>query len=240
MAEQQRTFFVLGGTVAGSELRDMSMKKGEHQAKRTRFGRDQLQYMIGCYDHQRQQVSRPVVVYDKWCGDAHDNPVMTIDPEGHLWVLGPSHGEYTTESFMSRSQSAYDFHHFDHHHVPLFAYPQTLVDLARICPLSHSLQQASAWPMVYPGARPLTPQREIHLAHIERGSYQVSASHQQRLGTVFNMHPNKGGLEARRNLYYLQTDDGGQTWTNAQGEAVLLPLTKEDNPALVLSTRSPR
>ena len=50
---------------------------------------------------------------------------------------------------------------------------------------------------------------------------------------AFDFHPQPGGLNARTNLYYLETRDQGRTWTNAAGEAVKTPLTEIDNPALV-------
>ena len=237
LATVHRTFFVVGGTVPGSELRDLAMQPNEHQAQITRFGENQLQYLIGCYDHERGLVSRPIILYDKWCGDPHDNPVMTVDPDGVIWVLGPSHGVYTTESFVSRGVKPHDITQFEHHHVALFAYPQpwwTSHGFAHFHS-RYSNHQRGLWFSL--GSDPLTPLREVHLAHIERGSYQVSAHREGRLGTIFNMHPQQGGLEARRNLYYLQSDDGGETWTNDVGEHMSLPVTQESNPALVLDTR---
>ena len=231
-AGANRTFFVFwrypawfGKTPAVDENRT-------GQAKQTRFGPQQLHYLIGSFDHATKQVSKPTVLYDKWCGDPHDNPVMTIDPDGHLWEVGPSHGQYTTESFISRSAAPHDYGVMEHHHVPLFAYPQpwwTTHGFAHFH-TRYTKHQRGLWFTM--GPDPLRPQHEVHLAHIARGSYQVSAHRDGRLGTIFNMHPSKGGLEARRNLYYLQTDDGGQTWTNAVGAEVTLPLAEEENPAL--------
>jgi hypothetical protein len=40
-------------------------------------------------------------------------------------------------------------------------------------------------------------------------------------------------LNWRTNLYYMETDDFGRTWHNAQGELLQLPLESPDNPALV-------
>jgi hypothetical protein len=71
------------------------------------------------------------------------------------------------------------------------------------------------------------------LAHIAQGHYQVSARHEKRVATAFNYHPRKGGLNARTNLYYLETDDMGTTWHTAAGEVVETPLTEPHNPALV-------
>ncbi|MEX0977996.1 MAG: BNR-4 repeat-containing protein, partial [Pirellulales bacterium] len=49
----------------------------------------------------------------------------------------------------------------------------------------------------------------------------------------FNYHPQKGGLNARTNLYYLQTLDAGRTWQNAAGQDVAIPLDQVHNAALV-------
>ncbi|BBO36160.1 BNR-4 repeat-containing protein [Lacipirellula parvula] len=48
-----------------------------------------------------------------------------------------------------------------------------------------------------------------------------------------NVHPNKGGLNARTNLYYLATEDMGATWRTAAGHEVELPITSIDNDALI-------
>src|SRR5690606_11778195 len=53
------------------------------------------------------------------------------------------------------------------------------------------------------------------------------------LGTLLNFHPNEGGLDARTNLYYLETADGGKTWRTAGGKKLRLPLSSEKNPALI-------
>ncbi|MBL9125374.1 MAG: BNR-4 repeat-containing protein, partial [Planctomycetaceae bacterium] len=51
--------------------------------------------------------------------------------------------------------------------------------------------------------------------------------------TAFNYHPRAGGLNARTNLYYLESRDGGASWQNAAGEPVATPLIEVRNPALV-------
>jgi hypothetical protein len=53
------------------------------------------------------------------------------------------------------------------------------------------------------------------------------------MGTAFDYHPKEGGLEARTNLYYLQTRDHGKTWETISGETIALPVSDPDNPALV-------
>jgi hypothetical protein len=71
------------------------------------------------------------------------------------------------------------------------------------------------------------------LAHVELGHYQVSWRIGTRVGTAFNYHPRPSGLNARTNLYYLETADGGASWRTAAGAPVALPLEAPYNPALV-------
>jgi hypothetical protein len=55
--------------------------------------------------------------------------------------------------------------------------------------------------------------------------------------TAFNMHPG-GNVDLRTNLYFLKTDDLGQTWRTADGTPVETPLTDPHSPALVRDYRS--
>jgi len=73
----------------------------------------------------------------------------------------------------------------------------------------------------------------LPLAQVAQGHYQISWRRGTRIGTALNYHPLQGGLNARTNLYYLETSDGGRTWTTADGRALELPLKEVQNPALV-------
>jgi hypothetical protein len=64
------------------------------------------------------------------------------------------------------------------------------------------------------------------------GHYQTSHQQGNRVITAFNMHPG-GNVDKRTNLYFLQTDDLGRTWRNAQGEPLGVPLVEPNTPALV-------
>jgi hypothetical protein len=76
------------------------------------------------------------------------------------------------------------------------------------------------------------------------GDYQISfrQGDTDRVATAFDLHPDHGrpgnGLNYRTNIYYLETRDGGTTWTTVDGKPVALPLTKADNPALVRDYRA--
>src|SRR5690606_30504080 len=74
------------------------------------------------------------------------------------------------------------------------------------------------------------------IANMEEGHYQTSGQSGKRIGTAFNHHPNVksgAGLDHRTNLYYLYTDDFGESWKTADGQAVQLPLLEPGKTALV-------
>ena len=74
------------------------------------------------------------------------------------------------------------------------------------------------------------------LFDIHKGHYHYTWRCGDRLGIMCNYHPEPVGLNARTNIYYLETNDFGETWTTAAGEEVALPLTEPLNPALVDNT----
>ncbi len=80
-----KTFFVYGGTVQGKQ---------------------QLLHMVSYYDHATGTVPRPAVLLNKETEDAHDNPVLSIDDDGHLWIFSPAHG-VSRPSFIHRSRRPY-------------------------------------------------------------------------------------------------------------------------------------
>ena len=71
-----------------------------------------LWHEVGVFDHKTKKVSRPTVVLDKKTDDAHDNPVMSIDDEGRIWIFSTSHGT-GRPSFIHRSVRPYDISEFE-------------------------------------------------------------------------------------------------------------------------------
>ena len=51
-------------------------------------------------------------VMDKKTDDAHDNPVISLDGDGHLWVFASSHGT-SRPSYVFRSEKPYDIGAFE-------------------------------------------------------------------------------------------------------------------------------
>lgn len=71
-----------------------------------------LWHEVGVYDHKTHKVSRPTVILDKKTEDAHDNPVLSIDDEGYVWIFSTSHGT-SRPSFIHRSVRPYDVDEFE-------------------------------------------------------------------------------------------------------------------------------
>ena len=209
-----RTFFVYGGTSKG---------------------RRNLLEMIAYYDHATGTVPRPRILRNKHTSDAHDNPVLMIDDGGHIWVFCSAHGT-SRPAYIYRSREPYSIDAFELLRDQNFSYPQPWFLPGRGFLFLHTLYHGGRFLhcSTSPDGRAWTQPRR--LAAVDQGHYQVSWRHGTTVGTAFNLHPQGLGLNWRRNLYYLQTDDFGHTWHNAQGEPVDLPLTTPHNAALAVDT----
>jgi len=190
--------------------------------------------MVSYFDHRTGLLPRPSILLDKGTDDAHDNPTMMLDDEGYLWVFSNSHGR-SRPSFIHRSREPYSIDAFDHVLTTNFSYGQPwwmsghgfLVLHTRYTEHHHRRLFAMRSPDGVDWEEPRL------LAHVHQGHYQISWRMGDRLGTAFNYHPHPVGLNARTNLYYMETLDYGATWRNAAGQALSLPLTTPDNDAIV-------
>ena len=71
-----------------------------------------LLHMVSYYDHATGTVPRPVILLDKHTNDAHDNPVISVDDAGHIWIFSTTHGAAPT-SFLHRSKEPYNIEAFE-------------------------------------------------------------------------------------------------------------------------------
>jgi len=234
--EVNRTFFCYGGA-----------KAEDNRA---------LLHMVGYFDHPTKRVSRPTILLDKQTGDAHDNPVISLDSAGHIWIFSTSHGR-ARPSYIHRSVRPYQIDKFERVEATRLGEPDAHGERKRVAIDNFSYMQVwhtrqvgfAAFFTRYrdPAARTLmfmtSPRGRDwsewkRLAAIEEGHYQVSAAGpEQVLATMFNYHPRGRGLNWRTNLYFLQTRDRGESWQTVEGEEVELPLVEPDNPALVRDYR---
>ena len=216
--EVEKTFFVYGGTT-GPENR-------------------YLLIMGAWYDHTRNVVSRPVIIRDqRGVDDPHDNPSLTIDGDGHLWVFVAGRGRRRPGQIF-RSLEPYSMDAFEQiierettysqvWYVPGegFLHLQTLYTRGR-----ELYWETSADGRDWTGE----PVEDLPKLAGFGGHYQVSRldREKRRVGTAFNYHPR--GVDTRTNIYYVETDDFGETWRTIEGEAVSTPLEHRDNPALAV------
>lgn len=211
-AKADKTFFVYGG------VRD--------------FKSPRLLMMAGCYDHKTGAVPKPTLIMEKETAgdDAHHNPTLSIDNKGYLWVFAPSHGG--SDAFIYKSRKPYSIDAFDLVTQKTFSYPEPWY----FDGFGHMFMFTK-----YTGGRELyfaTSKDGVNWSEDHKiagfgGHYQVGWAQGTKRGTAFNWHPPVGGLNARTNLYYVETSDFGKTWTNAAGKVLKTPLDAVINDALV-------
>jgi len=215
--EADKTFFCYGGTNEGNKT---------------------LLHMVSYYDHKTGMVPRPRILLDKKTTDAHDNPVISLDDRGHVWIFSSAHGTQRP-AYISVSTKPYSIDSFERVSETNFSYPQPFFLPGQGFFVLHTRYNQGRrlnYQMTSPDGRTWSePER---LAAIEMGHYQVSWRHGNKIGTAFNFHPKPYGVNWRTNIYYMETSDFGRTWTTAARQAIRLPLTEVDNPALVAEYRS--
>ncbi len=222
--EVDRTFFCYGGTT--------------HDSNR------QLLHMVSFYDHETGTVPRPTILLNKQTNDAHDNPVITIDTEGYIWIFSTSHGQ-TRPSYIHRSKRPYDIEQFElvpavmsqlagDEAITNFSYMQAWHTEERgfLCFFTRYSDPAARTLFFMASGDGKRWSERQRLAAIEAGHYQVSAVGQRRAGSAFNYHPRKG-VNWRTNLYYMETRDGGKSWCTVDGVPLEIPLTEIHNPARI-------
>lgn len=207
----EKTFFVYGGSPDGSR---------------------NLLCLIGSYDHRTGQVTRPVVVHDKRpVSDPHDNPSLSLDPEGHLWVFVSGRGN-ERPGFIYRSVAPYDATRFERIAQRTITYPQPWQVPGRgflLLFTQYTNGRELYWETSVDGQTWSATHKLAGLG----GHYQTSGARGDKVATFFNYHPD-GDVDRRTNLYYAQTTDFGSTWTTADGTPLQLPLATIKNQALVI------
>ncbi|WP_231936441.1 BNR-4 repeat-containing protein [Bythopirellula polymerisocia] len=224
-AEAEKTFFCYGGS-----------KEDDSR---------QLLHMVSYFDHKTMAVPRPTILLDKRTSDAHDNPVISIDEDGYIWIFSTSHGT-SRPSYIHCSKRPFEVDEFERVRatradaneeleITNFSYMQAW----------HTPNQGFACFFTEyqaPGARTICFMSSKdgsswnpvqRLAAVEEGHYQISAVGKAKAGSAFNYHPRGKGLNWRTNLYYLETPDFGKTWQSVSADHVQLPLSESGNAALV-------
>jgi len=206
-----KTFFCYGGT-----LKD----------------RNELLHMVSYYDHETGLVPRPTILLNKQTDDAHDNPVISLDADGYIWIFSSSHGT-SRPSYIHRSTQPYSVDSFELISTTNFSYPEPWHIPGNGFLLIHTRYAGGRMIWQMRTADGVTWDEGTKLFGIEQGHYTVSGAQGGKVGVAMNYHPEPLGLNWRTNLYFIETDDFGETWHNAQGQPIPLPVTEVANPALV-------
>ncbi|MBP7937137.1 MAG: BNR-4 repeat-containing protein [Phycisphaerae bacterium] len=212
----QKTFFVYGGMAADGALSDQRS----------------LLIMVSYFDHRTGMVPRPTLLMDKKTDDAHDNPTIQLDDKGHVWVFVAAHGT-ARPAYIFKSAEPYEIDSFQQIWETSFSYPEPWYIEGKGFLFLHTRYQEGRRLFCMTSADGVVWSEPKMLARVAQGHYQVSWRHKDKIGTAFNYHPVNGGLNARTNLYYMETRDFGQTWQTIGGEKLELPLTEVRNPALI-------
>ncbi len=224
-----------------------------------------LLHEVAFFDHKNKTVSRPTIVLNKNTNDAHDNPVISVDKNGYIWLFSTSHG-VSRSSYIHKSVKPYDIEAFelikptflkDGKQIPFdnFSYLQIFYDKENgffgfmthydIVDLKYSKTKARRTISYITSTDGLSWSELKDIGIIEEGHYQSSGitrlkNGKIKLATAFNYHPNTeigAGLDYRTNLYYIETTNFGKSWQIGFGETIDLPLSYVENKALVLNAQ---
>jgi rhamnogalacturonyl hydrolase YesR len=210
-----------------------------------------LYHNISCFDHKTGLLEQPTILLDKGTTDAHDNPVISMDDKGYIWIFSTSHG-VTRPSYIHKSKKPYQFDEFETIHAtekvdgkeqPFNNFSYFQVYHIKNKGFIALFTKYNEWKNRVIGFN--TSKDGIHweewkvLADIGMGHYQVSAERDGKVCVAFDYHPEGKGLNYRTNLYYLETTDFGKTWKTRSGTKADLPLKTIENPALVHDYTTP-
>lgn len=210
--QANKTFFCYGGTVKGKR---------------------ELLHMVSYYDHSTGKVPRPTILLNKQTEDAHDNPVLMLDDTGYVWIFSNSHGT-ARPAYIHKSTKPFSVDQFERIWAGNFSYGQPWWLPGQGFLFLHTRYTEKGRSLFWMTSADGVSWTEPHLlSRIALGHYQISWRDGTRVATVFNYHPRPLGLNARTNLYYLETRDQGRTWQTVEGKAVQTPLSEVRNPALV-------
>jgi hypothetical protein len=209
--EVKKTFFVYGGTTSADE---------KH-----------LLIMISYFNHKRNVVPKPVIVYDKMgVSDPHDNASLSIDNNGYLWIFIAGRTR-TRPGLIFKSRESYSIESFDQIETREMTFPQPWFVNGEGFLLMYTKFTRGREIYCSTSIDGITWEDEKKLCGMG-GNSQVSGVYGNMLISVFNYHP-LGNFDKRTNLYLIQTEDMGKTWKTIDKLIIETPLTDPFNEALI-------
>lgn len=190
-----------------------------------------LQIMISYYDHRLHRVPKPVIVYDKMgVTDPQDNASLSIGPGGYIWVFISGRGR-TRPGLIFKSRLPWSIESFDMVMEGEMLFPQPWCINGSSFILLHS-RLSRGRELYWSSSKDGSEWTESEKIAGFGGHFQVSATFENSIYTVFNYYPAEN-MDKRTNLYLLKTDDLGKTWKSADNKIVEIPVTEGRNKALI-------
>lgn len=229
--EVGKTFFVYGGSAPGR------LSNSDPAGAKAKAAGDYLLCMVGSYDHKSRTVGKPTVVHDKaGVFDPHDNPSISLDAKGHIWVFVSGRGR-GRPGFVYKSDVPYAIDAFTLVSEREMTYPQPKYVAGQgflhlfTKYMGHRLLyfNTSADGVEWSDDQQLVAMKRAGDTH--SGHYQISGQEDDVIGFFYNWHPN-GDVDRRTNIYYMQTTDFGKTWTTVDGQRVDIPVRDVRGPTL--------
>lgn len=194
-------------------------------------GESHLQIMISYFDHKLHKVPRPVIVFDKMgVTDPQDNASLSIDSGGYLWVFISGRGR-TRPGLIFKSTLPYSIESFELAFEGEIVFPQPwwMKDSCFMLMYTKVLKGRELyWSTSTDGKIWSEGQKIAGMG----GHFQTTGTYGDEIFTVFSYFP-EGNLNRRTNLYLLKSDNLGKTWKTVDNKAMMTPLTKVQNEALI-------
>ncbi|UCD27659.1 MAG: BNR-4 repeat-containing protein [Planctomycetota bacterium] len=210
-----KTFFVFGG-----------IPKDGPETK----NRPAALAMISYYDHNTGTVPRPTALPINKTGQLYENPTLTLDNQGYIWIFLGNNGKHNPGCIL-KSNKPFDIDSFTLVKQDNFSNPQPwFLDnkgLLLIYNRAEDKRRQLFYTTSQDGHNFSKPQL---LADIGKRQDALSWQHKNKIAVAFNVYADD---KSPTNLYYMETSDFGKSWRNSRRQKIEMPLKTIDNPGLV-------
>jgi hypothetical protein len=178
------------------------------------------QIAISCFDHTTGLVHRPTILMDSPGRTATGNPTLAIDKDGYLWVFVS--GAVGVEGAVFRGTRPYDISSFERLASAKFEFPQPwAVSGGGFLAMSLDAAGKLVFSTSDDGRSWATAKA------IDGRTLAVSAQHDNMVGAVVATVGKDGPAGP---LAYIESPDGGKTWTTVDKKPLTLPLPADLAP----------
>jgi len=192
---------------------------------------DTFEHRILYYDHDSQSWSSSVKVADCVENDLHENPAITIDNGGYIYVFYNAHGNMR----MKKSTNPEDITSWGSAIDPTDGYgtyPKCFVDSSNTIYLLH-MHHGSDSPNVLAFTKSTdggnTWANETIVVNLGSDycyAFKAIIDSSDTIHLAFSIYDSSES--SRRDVFYMQSTDGGDTWQKADGTSISIPAGEGD------------